>query len=47
MNNDSSIFNMYSFPYPLLLQAKEGGAKWVSPLCKAERVWGEFVGLYD
>jgi len=29
------------------LQAKEGGAKWFSPLCEAERGWGEFMGLYD
>jgi hypothetical protein len=28
-------------PCPLLLEAKEGGAKHFAPLCEAERGWGE------
>jgi len=30
-------------PFPLLLLAKEGGAKRFAPLCEAERGWGEFM----
>jgi len=49
MNNNSVklFYHLHVLIPPIpLLQVKEGGVKFFTPLCDAERGWGEFMRLY-